>query len=285
MNHIIEILDDDDDDDNDDDEDEEILDDDNLVHIHIGNVNAEAMGVPLYNGGFDKPFTFTFTAPNHETAAAVHHGVNQLALYGLGYEINIHNIHYTLHGMFDEAWIVPLQHDHFLRTERRGGWCVGCGYFLVNPHRPLEPVAYYHSQPESGNLNYRNYWHYACANSHFFHYALIRYQASLCLYYPHLLSWAVSSNQLHHKNQDSFTYYEMVDLFVGMKLSGALDDPGRKPWNRIRQYCYILRLNGKTNEQMRQKYRDYSENNRYERYFTDLFHNTVIEYNAALEPV
>ena len=62
MNHIIEILDDDDDDDDnddDEDEDEEILVDDNLVHIHIGNVNPEAMGVPLYNGGFDKPF-FSF---------------------------------------------------------------------------------------------------------------------------------------------------------------------------------------------------------------------------------
>jgi len=77
----------------------------------------------------------------------------------------------------------------------------------------------------------------------------------------------------------------MIDLFVGMKLAGELDHPGRKRWKRIRNYCYILRLNGKTEEQMRRKYRHYIEQDRYARYFTPLFHNTVIIYNAEWEPM
>ena len=92
-------------------------------------------------------------------------------------------------------------------------------------------------------------------------------------------AWPISTHQ------DSFTYYEMIDLFVGMKLSGELDNPGRKHWKRIRKYCYILRLNGKSEEQMRMKYRHYTIEDRYSRYFTPLFHNTVIQYNPDWEPM
>jgi hypothetical protein len=261
-------------------------DDDDLVHIHLGAVNEnEPNQIPRYTGGFTHPHhTYTYTAPNHETAAAVHHGMNQLSVYGWGYEVNLHNHHYTCHGLYDENWIVPLQFPRYYTTNRPTGWCVACGFYLTNPDRPNEPVSYYNALPNSGVNNYLNYVHYPCAKSHLTRYSMIRYQASLCLFYPQILQWALSSNQNRHKHQDSFTYCELVDLFVGLKLAGQLDQQGRINWIRVRRYCFILRLNGKTIGQMKQKYRAYKENNRYERYFTNIFLQTVVIYDPATLP-
>jgi hypothetical protein len=105
-----------------------------------------------------------------------------------------------------------------------------------------------------------------------------------------VLEWAVSSNQNHHKHQDSFTYPELIDLFVGLKLSGYLDMPqnARKNWRRIRKFCFIIQLFGKTEEQMRRKYRHMVEQingqARYKRYFTPIFHQTIIAQGVAAVP-
>jgi hypothetical protein len=263
-------------------------DEDDLVHQYLGVPNEDEPGIiPRYTGGFTHAHnTYTFTAPNHETAAAVHHDLVQLARYGHGYAVNQMNIYFTCNGLYNEGWIVPLIFTPYLVTERPGGWCVGCGFYLVEPHQPFNDVSFYYTIPESGCPNYANYFHYACAKSHFSKYNLIRYQASLCLYYPHVLEWALSSNQLHHKNQDSFTYVELIDLFVGLKLSGYLDQQNtRKKWKRIRQFCFILRLNGKTEEQMRRKYRHFVKDDRYARYFTHAFHQTIILPGVADIPI
>jgi hypothetical protein len=188
--------------------------------------------------------------------------------------------------------------DNYRRTTRRGGWCVGCGFMLVNPNQPYNPnnyddqVHYYYSSIESGSDNYFNYWHYACSKSQLARYDMIRYQASLCLFHPHSLRWGVSANLGHHKDQESFTYYEMIDLFVGMKLAGFLnfDDDGnwivehRIRWTIIRQYCFIIRLNGKDTEQMRAKYRKMIVDGKYKRYFTQAFFDVVIVERAPIPP-
>jgi hypothetical protein len=259
---------------------------DDLIHIHLGAVNEnEPNVIPRYTGGFTYPhYTFTYTAPGHGTVAANHHGLNQLSVYGWGYVINLNNRQYTCHGLFDADWIVPLQMQHYHTTNRHSGWCVVCGYYLTNPNRPHESVGYYNALPVSGTNNYLNYIHYPCAKSHLVKYATIRYQATLCLFYPNILQWAVSTNQLHHKHQDSFTYSELVDLFVGLKLSGELDRPGRKNWILVRRYCFILRLNGKTINQMKRKYRSYVVGHRYARYFTQQFLQTVVIFDPHTVP-
>jgi hypothetical protein len=260
---------------------------DDLIHIHLGAVNENEPNVtPRYTGGYSYPgHTYTYTAPNHETAAALHHGMNQLSVYGWGYELNPNNLHYTCHGLYDATWIVPIELPRYYNTTRPTGWCVFCGFFLTNPERQNEPVGYYNALPASGAENYLNYVHYACSKSHLIHYSKVRYQASLCLYFPQVLAWALSSNQHRHKHQDSFTYMELIDLFVGLKLSGELDRPlDKKNWIRVRRYCFILRLQGKTTEQMKRKYRAYKVNNRYTRYFTPAFMQTVIIYDPTTLP-
>jgi hypothetical protein len=261
-----------------------MLNEEDFVLLGINNED-EPDEIPKYTGGFNHPnrYTYTYTAPAHHTVAATHHGLNQFSYYGHGYQINHLNTYYTCDGIYQENWIVPLQFSRYHETQRPGGWCIGCGFQLVNPQRLYDHVAYVYAIPESGVSNYPNYFHYACKKSHHCQYSLMRYQASICLYFAHKLQWAVSSNQDRQNDQESFTYNEMIDLFVGLKLSGFLDQPLIR-WVIVRQFCFILRLNGKTTEQMRSKYRLYIENNRYKRYFTDEFHETIVVDGTAPVP-
>ena len=245
---------------------------------------------PIYTGGYRYAhFTHTFTSPGHRTHAAEVHGHEQPAVWGWGLPMEENHPRFTVGGWFSTTWIQPLIFNHNVVSMRRGGWCVGCGFYLVNPRLPhhvgdMETRQRF-TRPtiDSGAENYKNYYHYACSKSHQANYPLMRWNAMKCLLYPNELIWGVSSNQQHHKHQDSFTYCEMMDLFVGLKLSGQLDvNNGRINWDLTRRYCYILQLTNKTNEQMRRKYRALIVEDKYQRYFTDEFRNTIIDEPVAL---
>jgi len=280
-----------------------MIDEDDIVHEFIFEPNPNGL-VPVYMGGFKfGHYSFTFTGPDHASAAHVLEGFQQVDVYGQGCHVNPMNTYYSCGGIYDSAWIHLLQFpQHNLGwASRNTGWCRGCGYKLVNPnHAPIPmninqedgKVWYYYADIPSGSDNYANYFHYPCAKSHFSCYDKMRYQASLCLFYPHVLQWGVSSNQGHHKDQHSFTYCETIDLFVGMKLAGYLnfdDDgnlihPGRISWKNIRTYCFILRLVNKSTYQMKWKYERSIEQDKFKRYFTQVFLDTTILI-GAIPPV
>jgi hypothetical protein len=278
--------------------------DDDIVHQFIFEPNPNGL-VPVYMGGFTiGQYAHSFTGPDHVSAAHVFEGNQQLDVYGQGYHVNPMNTYYSCSGVYDPTWIVPLlfEQNKLGWATRNTGWCRGCGYYLVNPNLAPIPMNmnqengrtwYYYANIASGADNYANYFHYPCAKSHFSCYDKMRYQASLCLFYPNVLRWGVSSNQGHHKDQHSFTYCETIDLFVGMKLAGYLKfdndgnlipHPGRIRWKVIRTYCFILRLINKSTEQMRWKYREYIKDGRFKRYFTQEFFDTTI-FIGVIQPV
>jgi hypothetical protein len=273
--------------------------DDELIHEFINPHPDPDINPPIYVGGFTyNGATKTYAYPNFTSASAALHGHIQNTVYGHGYHVNVGNLAYTCSGIYSSQWIMPQFFDYFLKTTRRGGWCRGCGFYLVNPKDPYhvddpqDKVNYYYSSIPSGCDNYANYYHYACSKSNFPEYDKMRYQASVCLFYPQSLRWGVSSNVGYHKGQESFTYYEMIDLFVGIKLAGFLnfDDEGnripvaRMEWKIIRKYCFILRLSGKDREQMRWKYKDMIVDERYRRYFTQAFFDITILERAPVPP-
>ena len=258
-----------------------VVDDD--VSTHDGDTLQNPNDPPIYTGGYSCPYiTYVHTAPGHRSHAAEVHGHNQVSVWGWGYPLQNNHPLYTVGGVFRSEWIRELNFPGSALSTRRAGWCVGCGFKLVNPRRERR-VRYRLCNIESGAETYLNYFHYACSQSHVSKYTCMRYNAMKCLYHPDTLRWGVSSNQGYHNNQYSFTYCEWVDLFVGLKLSGQLHVE-RKDWTLVRQYCFILILHNKTIEQMKRKYRTMKVNNRWERYFTPLFMETIIHVPVPIVP-
>ena len=253
--------------------------------IPNGNIPI-AVHVPLYTGGFQYNHdTLTWSIPGMNN-----HGLVQAAGLGMGLpmEANVHHLH---HNLYTEQWIVPIGGIDTVRTTNTTtGWCFACGWRIVNPNRPLDRVRFCPTiVPSSGSNTYKNYCHYSCSRSFLIDYNRMRFAAALCLYSPLRLRWAVSANMGHQGNRVKWCYYEFVDLFVGLKLCGQLDLQ-EKDWNLVLRHCLILRLTHKTTVQMTKKYQQMmvvcidSNQPKYKRYFTNAFHDTVINFDPQNIP-
>jgi hypothetical protein len=242
--------------------------------------------IPIYTGGFNYLHrdTLTFTAANHNGMAAINHGLLQGAYQGHGLPVNHNHVLFSSHNRFVPAlWIQPVVLGPCYTTTKVSGWCCACGFKLVNPNLNLQQrTKYYIPQPFTQNDNYRNYCHYACSQSHLLDYATVRYNAVMCLYYPLLLSWGVSQNNDHQGRGHKWTYTEVIDLFVAMRLSGQLEAPN-KQWNLVILYAPILQLRGRNVEQIKKKFEQMQLV--YAQYFTALFLNTQLGYHAQFNPV
>jgi len=253
---------------------------------NVGNNLNETVAIPLFTGGFTYHHqTLTWTVPGIN-----HHGLLQDSGLGMGIQIEP-DIHHMHHGLYDPDWVVAVGNINTVRcTKLTTGWCLGCGWKLVNPQRPNEPVRYCPSiTPSSGQDNYRNYLHFSCSRSFLISYNRMRFAAAMCLYSPHRLRWAVSANMGHQGGKTKWMYAEVIDLFIGLKLSGQFHIMP-KNWPLVQQYCLILRLTMKTTAQMKKKYQlmmepaEDTNMPKYLRYFTSAFHAANVEHNPAFVP-
>ena len=241
--------------------------------------------IPKYTAGFTyQHSTLTYTANTHVGIANEYHGLLQPPQLGNGLHMDENYIYYTNFGQFNPAWIVELQGmgDGMCKTTTRNtGFCMACGYKLVNPLRPDERVKYYIVEPNHGHANQRNYVHYACSLSHLIRYNIVRFNACKCLFEPGSLEWAVSQNNDYHGQGQRWTYVEFIDLFVALKLSGEQLNI-IKNWARVLRFAPILRLKGRTLGQLTNKY--VQMQNVHAAYFTHVFNNVQFMFDEEHAP-
>jgi hypothetical protein len=231
--------------------------------------------VPYFLGGF----TYDISSQTWSVPGLNPHG--NLSDVGMGIDMNMDptNVEFIEHRMFNPNWIVPLGNLTMVQiTQRSTGSCFGCGWKLVNPQQPNRYIRYCPEvSPRSGSINYSTYLHYSCSRSYIISYNRMRHAAALCLYSPHILKWGVSFSTGQKGNKVPWTYVEIIDLFVGLKLSGYFDAP-QKPWELVFKHCLILQLTNKTTRQMGKKYQymieiqEDTNQPKYMRYFTMSFH-------------
>ena len=186
------------------------------------------------------------------------HGLNIMPVDGVGVlPIDGLNAAYNCDNWYDPHWIQPHSQRPLMSAKSASAadgadvnlMCLCCGW------RFKEGDVYFFS-----SIHTTMKIHYPCRLSALMDYDLCRFEACLCRQTPPLLSWAVSRNDGHHMPPGNdpltwtrWTYMEVVDMLVALKLSGNFPvgppyPPHLPPgaWVTALQYAPILRSTGKT---------------------------------------
>jgi hypothetical protein len=216
-----------------------------------------------YGNPWQNPFTFVMDQQGNVVPNTLH-GLHQPGVLGAGLPVDVNNPCFSCSGVFDPAWIVPLSPNPQIGNKHNGCFkvtanshfdglqCYICS-FLFRPNQVAVALEQRNLLPV----------HYCCSIARVFDYVYSRFQACLCQQFVPELLWAISANE-HQPPRNApptwsytWTYIEVIDLFVALKLSGNLppmlppfNAPPQVPpgvdWDVVLSYGPVLRSTRKT---------------------------------------